>query len=80
MTSQEFTAIQTLREKGYAVAIWEPEDVGIADPRALEDQAVNSFPCGHPHKPSLMEIEAAGGAILYFIVYAIAFQCYIENT
>jgi hypothetical protein len=79
MTSQEFTAIQTLREKGYAVAIWEPEDVGIADPRALEDQAINSFPCGYPHKPTLTEIEATGEAILYFLTYAITFQIYIQN-
>jgi hypothetical protein len=76
MTSQEFTAIQTLREKGYAVAIWEPEDVGIADPRALEDQAIDTFPCGRPHKPTLTEIEAAGEAILYFLTYSFALQIY----
>jgi hypothetical protein len=80
MNTSELEAIESLRKKGYAVAIWEPEEVGLADPRALEDQAINSFPCGHPHKPSLMEIETAGGAILYFIIYAMAFQCYLENT
>ena len=80
MTSHELAAIQTLRDKGYAVAIWEPEDVGIANPRALEDQAIDAFPCGHPHKPSLMEIESAGVAILYWFAYTVAFQCYLENT
>jgi hypothetical protein len=63
MTSIELTAIPTLRQKGYAIAIWEPEEVGLADPRALEDQAVNSFPCGYPHKPTLMEIESTGAAL-----------------
>ena len=72
MTSNELNAIQTLREKGYAVAVWEPAEVGLADPRALEDQAVNSFPCGYPHKPSLMEIESAGSALLYYQIYCLA--------
>lgn len=76
MTSHELEAIQSLRKKGYAVAIWEPEEVGVADPRALEDQAVNSFPCGHPHKPTLMEIEATGAALFYYYFYIVVFQCW----
>jgi hypothetical protein len=80
MTSHELAAIQTLRDKGYAVAIWEPEDVGIANPRALEDQAIDSFPCGHPHKPSLMELESAGAGVFYYIIYTMFFQCYIQYS
>jgi hypothetical protein len=79
MTSQELNAIQTLREKGYAVAVWEPAEVGLADPRAIEEQAIDTFPCGRPHKPTLTEIEGAGEAILYFLTYAITFQIYIQN-
>ena len=60
MTSIELIAIQTLREKGYAVAVWPPDELGIADPRALEDQAVNTYPWGLPYSPSPMEIEIAG--------------------
>ena len=76
MNTSELEAIQSLRKKGYAVAIWEPEEVGVADPRALEDQAVNSFPCGRPHKPTLMEIEAAGEALFYYYFYIVVFQCW----
>jgi hypothetical protein len=80
MNTSELEAIESLRKKGYAIAIWEPEDVGIANPRALEDQAIDAFPCGHPHKPSLMEIESAGAAIFYYIIYTMASQCYIQYS
>ena len=80
MNTSELEAIESLRKKGYAIAIWEPEDVGIANPRALEDQAIDAFPCGHPHKPSLMELESTGAAIFYYIIYTMAFQCYIQYT
>ena len=76
MTSQELQAIQTLRDKGYAVAVWDPEEVGVADPRAIEDQATSLFPFGHPHKPGPMEIEMAGEAILYFLAYSFALRVY----
>jgi hypothetical protein len=62
MTSIKLTAIQTLRQKGYAIAIWEPELIGIADPRALEDKAVKMFPCGHSNQSSPIEIEMTGDA------------------
>lgn len=67
MTSIELTAIQILRQKGYAIAIWEPEQVGRANPRALEDQAVNMFPCGPPHKPSPIKIEMIGDALANWV-------------
>lgn len=72
MTTIELTAIQTLREKGYAVAVWPPEELGKADPRALEDQAVNTYPWGLPYQPSPMEIELAGDAIANWVhlIYA----------
>ena len=76
MTNHELDAIQTLRDKGYAVAVWEPGDVGAADPRALEDQAIDTFPFGPPHKPTLTEIEGSGEAILYFLAYTYAYQLY----
>ena len=55
MTSIELTAIQTLRQKGYAVAVWEPSEIGIADPRALEDQATSLF----PNEASLLRLTSA---------------------
>jgi hypothetical protein len=72
MTSIELTAIQTLRQKGYAVAVWEPSEIGLADPRALEDQATSLFPYGAPHQPSPMEIELAGDGIANWVhlIYA----------
>jgi hypothetical protein len=77
MNTRELEAIESLRKKGYAVAIWEPEDVGIADPRALEDQAINSFPCGYPHKPTLMEIETAGDNVSFYVAHTYVLQAVI---
>ena len=79
MTSNELTAIQTLREKGYAVAVWEPAEVGLADPRAIEEQAIDTFPCGRPHKPTLTEIEVTIEAILHFLTYSYALQIYFST-
>lgn len=72
MTSIELTAIQTMRAKGHAVAVWLPEELGAADPRAVEDQATSLFPCGHPHKPSPMEIELAGDALANWVHFIYA--------
>ena len=83
MTSIELTAIQTLREKGYAVAVWPPDELGIADPRALEDQAVNTYPWGLPNKPSPMEIELAGDAVanwVHLLFAAIFFLKSVPHT
>jgi hypothetical protein len=83
MTSIELTAIQTLREKGYAVAVWEPSEIGIADPRALEDQATSLFPYGAPHQPSPMEIELAGDSAanwVHLLFAAIFFLKSVPHT
>lgn len=40
MTSKELGQIQKLREQGYAVIVWTPEELGGAPPRKVEDRSI----------------------------------------
>ena len=40
MTQKETKAVAALRNRGYAVIIWTPEEIGTVNPRRLEDRSV----------------------------------------
>jgi hypothetical protein len=40
MTQEELGAVQKLREQGYAVIVWTPEELEGAPPRKVEDRSI----------------------------------------
>lgn len=42
MTSEQKKALQQLREAGYAVITWTPEELANASPRRVEDRCVEA--------------------------------------
>ena len=40
MTATQQQAIQELRNAGYAVVIWTPEELGDVNPRRVEDRSI----------------------------------------
>lgn len=40
MSNKEVEALQSLRAKGYAIAIWYPDEHGLERPNRLEDQII----------------------------------------
>jgi hypothetical protein len=41
MTPEQTQAIQSLRDAGYAVIIWTPEELGHIDPADVEDASIS---------------------------------------
>ena len=40
LTQAEFKAVQNLREQGYAVIVWSPEELKGASPKKVEDRSI----------------------------------------
>lgn len=40
MTEQERAAIESLRDKGYAVIVWSPYELGDAPPQRVEERSI----------------------------------------
>ena len=40
MNPQQFKAICTLRDEGYAVILWAPEELGDVSPDTVEDRSI----------------------------------------
>ena len=40
LTQQDLEALRSLRHRGFAVAVWTPEELGTLAPRHLEDSVV----------------------------------------
>jgi len=40
MTEAQRAAINELRNEGYAVIVWTPEEIGTANPRRVEDRSI----------------------------------------